>query len=327
MALSTAPSTTPPTTPPTTPSRTQSTTSSTTPSTDNLSPAVLESMKTEFSKNLSEYCGLPWTLPTGTNIDNTLYDYTMTLKVESSLHSFIIDQASIVTDLFNHEDQRSIQDTLDTADTELLQLIPEWKRYEVARYLMEPQQLEHTLGEGWRNLGSSEVDDIVNQDELISFRRRLDHVLSAFCLLYEDHGYKLPESKPEVRYFTKVWTILLEMLSSGSEWLNFKPGDKRLIASSLSRNKDRNLEVRQASGHKVDGLLLCRKDKTELGAMEAGRKDDGPTGTKALEDAKKLAKILKDMHNTITRSCAKSILKDLRVYGLLISRLRVEFVL
>ncbi|KAF9207179.1 hypothetical protein BGZ49_001033 [Haplosporangium sp. Z 27] len=191
-------------------------------------------------------------------------------------------------------------------------------------YLIIMEQHQKTVFKFRRRV--EEADDIVNEDELHAFRKRLSQVLSEFCLLYEDHNYTLPRSKLEVWYFTNVWGTLLKMLSSGSEWLYSEPGDKCSTASSLSKNKDRNLEVRQASGHKVDYLLLCRKNETELGAIEAGRKDDGPTGTKALEDARESAKILKDMHNAITKKCAKPILKDLRVYGLLISGLRVEFV-
>ncbi|KAF9381520.1 hypothetical protein BGX21_002084 [Mortierella sp. AD011] len=59
-----------------------------------------------------------------------------------------------------------------------------------------------------------------------------------------------------------------------------------------------------------------------------GKIDRGPNGTKILKDSRKLSKILKDMYDIIYCHCERKeeVQKELRVYGLLISGLRMDFV-
>ncbi|KAF9375194.1 hypothetical protein BGX21_003860, partial [Mortierella sp. AD011] len=79
---------------------------------------------------------------------------------------------------------------------------------------------------------------------------------------------------------------------------------------------------------KVDGLILSKSAPYALCAVEVGKDDKGPTGTKTLKDIRKLSKLLKDMFDIICErsSDPAQVQKDLRTFGLVISALRVDFV-
>ncbi|KAF9199292.1 hypothetical protein BGZ49_010623 [Haplosporangium sp. Z 27] len=95
----------------------------------------------------------------------------------------------------------------------------------------------------------------------------------------------------------------------------FAPREICSSASSARQNENRNLEIRQACGSKVDGLITCKKSNCEIGAIEVGDIDEGSTGTKALKDSRKLAKLLKDMFEAICNNCKSetNIRSELRV--------------
>ncbi|KAF9406835.1 hypothetical protein BGZ76_006257, partial [Entomortierella beljakovae] len=63
-------------------------------------------------------------------------------------------------------------------------------------------------------------------------------------------------------------------------------------ASSTLNNVDRDLESKYRQVRKLDGVIICLTSQDELCAIEAGKWDSGTTGTKALQDRRKLAKIL-----------------------------------
>ncbi|KAF9432774.1 hypothetical protein BGZ76_010333 [Entomortierella beljakovae] len=95
-------------------------------------------------------------------------------------------------------------------------------------------------------------------------------------------------------------------------------------ASSTHQNTNRNLEIRQACGSKVEGIFTCKKSNFGIGAIVVGEIDEVSTGTKALDDTRELAKLLKDMFEVICANCKANIRSELRVYGVIVSGLRVE---
>ncbi|KAF8951868.1 hypothetical protein BGZ46_003760 [Entomortierella lignicola] len=290
-----------------------------------MTPAVLDEMRKQFSKNYNDYSGLPWLLSSGTNVDNILFQHAMTLTFESPLHSFVLDRAESLINLFEERDQELFKVALDRSDSiEELPLLPEWKGREIMRYSKDLDGVAEVTWYPEQNTISNGLD----QAELRGFNKRLYSTMLRLSILYEDCNNALSESQSESWYIKKVWFTLFDSIVSGNTWLDFQPGEVNSSASSSRRNSDRDLGTRFACGGKIDGLFTCKKKKFEMGAVEIGPKDQGATGTKVLKDSRKLAKLLKDMFDHICSICLNpgNIRTQLRVYGFLISGLRVEFV-
>ncbi|KAF9563391.1 hypothetical protein EC968_004869 [Mortierella alpina] len=297
-------------------------------STGSLSQGAVNRMRREYSATFNEYDGSPWLLPSGTDVDRVIYEYTMTLEMESALHSFVIDRSVVLLDCFNDDDRKAFQQRIEKNDTQALTVgLPSWQQQELLRYAQEPRELEVLIGKGWMHsvVASAEEDQ---SEERIAFKKRLYLAMLRLSSLYEEYKISLPESNSESWYTTRVWGIFLDLVACGSSWLEYKPGEVSSSASSLRRNIDRDLDTRHAQGRKIDGLVFCKKTQCEVGAVEVGKADGSTTGTKVLKDGRKMAKLLKDMADTI---CSRSIRqaqakREIRVYGLLISGLRVQFV-
>ncbi|KAF9347171.1 hypothetical protein BGX26_001326, partial [Mortierella sp. AD094] len=294
-----------------------------------LSSGAVDRMKSEFSANFEKYTGSPWLLASGTNVDDTIFQHTMTLSVESSLHSFVLDRTEVLVGLFEDVDQGLFQEAIDRDASQEIAALAEWKRREIKRYSLSPKKLRDLRRSGWDFLDQQDFHATVDEYELDGFRERLHLTMSRFSSLYKHNSNKLPECRLESWFAVKVWDILMELLVTDSEWLDHGPGEISSSASSLRKNKDRSLETRHAPGRKVDGIITCKKFdfNCEIGAIEIGKTDDGPTGTKVLKDGRKISKILKDMFDLICVKCKNPTVfrSELRVYGLLISGLRVEF--
>ncbi|KAF9944043.1 hypothetical protein BGZ70_005106, partial [Mortierella alpina] len=295
-------------------------------STGSLTQGALRRMRSAYSATFKEYEGVPWLLPSGANVDEIVYRYTMTLEVESSLHSFVIDRAAALDDCFDSDgDREAFQKRLKADMQETALVLPCWQQQELLRYALQPQELEVTLSKGW----APSLNDVEGASiEHRAFRKRLYLAMLRLSSLYEEYGLSLPDTHSESWYTTNVWGTFLDLLAAGSEWLEYKPGEVCSTASSLRRNSDRDLESRHAQGRKIDGLIFCKKTQCEVGAVEVGKVDGGATGTKVLKDGRKMAKLLKDMADTIcSRMPHKSeARRDFRVFGLLISGLRAQFV-
>ncbi|KAG0208634.1 hypothetical protein BGX28_000442 [Mortierella sp. GBA30] len=298
-------------------------------SSGSLTPGALNRMKSEFSASFNEFHGKPWLLPTGTVVDEVIYKYTMTLECESALHSFVLDQTKAIVGCFEEKDQQPFRCDFDQRDSQgAAATLPDWKQKELMRYAVAPEDLRDLLSHGWRRKDEEAIQSDTGEAERDGFNKRFYLAVLRLSALYEDFGNRIPESQSEAWYATKVWGILIDLLVSGSEWLDLKLGEVSSSASSLRKNRDRDLESRHAHGRKIDGLVLCKKTQREIGAIEAGRSDEGATGTKVLKDSRKLAKLLKDMLDKMCSHCEKQdeVRSELRVFGLLISGLRVEFV-
>ncbi|KAF9178284.1 hypothetical protein BGZ50_007843 [Haplosporangium sp. Z 11] len=293
-----------------------------------LTRGALHRMRTEFSTAFNEYQGAPWLLSTGANVDDILYRHVMTLDVESALHSFVLDQTGSVMHCFEEKDRDLFQDFVNRRDSVLQLTLPQWMQDEILQYSLAPEALWDQLSCGWKRSGQNILPATVEEVEFDRFRKALYRTILCLSCLYEGHGNKLSKSKSESWYATKVWSIFFELLVWGSEWLEFEPGEVYSSASSQRKNKDRELDTRHALGRKIDGLITCGEGQYEIGAVEIGKTDEGTTGTKVLSDGRKLAKLLKDMFDTIGSQClwAGEIKGKLQVYGLLVSGLRVEFV-
>ncbi|KAF8924651.1 hypothetical protein BGZ58_001582 [Dissophora ornata] len=230
-----------------------------------LTPGAIKRMQDEFSRNFSAYKGEPWILSTGTNVDEAMHFHTLTLNVESSLHSFVLDTGN----------RASLRALRDSDDQELVKTIcrkerrtlPLWMKREIALYALEPAALEELLSHGWAH----------------------------FVDCAEDLGHE----QSEAFYALRVWNALVDGLLKNIPDIKILRGEKCSQSSSVRKNEDRDLETKKALGRRIDGIFVSRRSNLEFGAIEAGKKNEGTTGTKVLTDARKLAKLLKDMMNHI----------------------------
>ncbi|KAK3828270.1 MAG: hypothetical protein J3Q66DRAFT_322262 [Benniella sp.] len=284
-------------------------------------------MRSEFSSHFQAYRGASWTLPTGTNVDDVIFRYTLTLGVESALHSFVLVQSRWIEDKFDEKDQEHLRESLESESQSSEPSWSDWMGQELKRFAQTPDGLQDLLSKGWRHLQST-TEASIDQAQLNDFRMRLHLTMLTLSTLYRKFDNKLPETQSESWYTNKLWSPLFDLLDSESDWLRLDTGEITSDASSLRKNRDRDLETRHAPGRKIDGIIVCKKSRHELGAIEAGKTDEGASGTKVLKDGRKIAKLLKDMFDNICTTCPRStdIRKRLRVYGLLVSGPRLEFV-
>ncbi|KAG0238861.1 hypothetical protein BGW42_000022 [Actinomortierella wolfii] len=87
----------------------------------------------------------------------------------------------------------------------------------------------------------------------------------------------------------------------------------------------RTLESKQGQGRKVDGVVAAYETRQELCVIEAARADNGPNGTKALTDTRKLAKSLKDMHDHIRSRTSTNVSREVITFGLRIAASTISF--
>ncbi|KAF8977973.1 hypothetical protein BGZ46_006970 [Entomortierella lignicola] len=113
---------------------------------------------------------------------------------------------------------------------------------------------------------------------------------------------------------------------SKTDHLSYRPGEICSVASANRINRDRSICGRKASGSKVDGIFTIGKGRLEIAVIEMSRNFEEPTSTKALKDARKLGKVMKDMFDNIYLECNSEddIMGKLEVFGLLMSGPRVE---
>ncbi|KAF8986070.1 hypothetical protein BGZ46_009867 [Entomortierella lignicola] len=269
----------------------------------------------------------PWILSTGTNVDDVLYRHLKTLTKVSALHHFVLDQISTILCCFERKDKDIIQQFIaecDSSDEKSLRLC-DWKRREILRYALAPKDVWTLLRKGsdYQEEANLNVDPI----EYDAFRQPLFHAMLDIATVYRNGRNELPVSRLEIWYRTKIWGFLTNLFDS-SRNLEYGPGDITCTALTTLNNVERDLESKYRQGRKLDGVVISRITRLELCAIEAGRWDNGATGTKVLQDRRKLAKVLRDMFEII---CNKSqrpddVRRELRTCALLISGSRIDFV-
>ncbi|KAG0270129.1 hypothetical protein DFQ27_000430 [Actinomortierella ambigua] len=274
-------------------------------------------MHEEYKKNFDAFNGEEWQLASGTIVDNVICTHALSLVKESSLHSFVIERVEDLARLFEDDDDKeAVRKGLArriTGDSSM-----EAEELFLKQYLSTPDKTNTALAQGW----SSKSFDACELDE--SSRKRLYCAMLSIYTAYEEVNFRLPTMQTEAWFLTTLWAFLPSLMKAGGV-LDHQPGEIVSDATSLRKNSIRTLQSRKVHGRKIDGILTCATTRYEFGAIEAAKTDDGPQGTKALCDSRKLAKVLKDMHDRIVANASSDVRCDLVTYGLQIARSRITF--
>ncbi|KAF9320407.1 hypothetical protein BG003_006200 [Podila horticola] len=275
-------------------SRSSSSTSS------SLSSSAVQRMGDEFVQHYKEYTGRDWTLPSGTIADQILCNHIRTLSKESALHSFVIQRTRPLLSLFDDKDANAFQKYITDSDTsEAQDQLKDWQRATIEQYEASPKEIWDKLQGGW---ATNDLPPDVDASVAFSFRCSVYQAILDLATVYKSHQYRLPQGKKESWYTTKVWGFLWKIIDAGGV-LEYEPGEATSAASSLRKNSERDLESKQSQGRKIDGIVSCSATNLEICAVEAGKLDQGQSGTKILQDSVKMAKVMKDMFDAIhTRS-------------------------
>ncbi|KAF9354850.1 hypothetical protein BGX34_010777 [Mortierella sp. NVP85] len=287
-----------------------------------LGPAALKRMRNEFDQNFSAFMGKPWTLSSGVSVDDLLAPYIHTLTKESTLHSFVIADVSGLLQLVSKDsDKEELRTVLVQREGERQPDLSSIEQSYLGCYDKKPNEVEELLGNGWSNMTPSpEVPDLPD----LHFRKDVDFVLRYIYSAYEHNAFTLPATQSESWFLRKLWGFLDHFLDSKGV-LDYQPGEVYLKASAWRKNKDRSLELKQALGRKVDGVVLSCAIRLELCVLEAAPVDNGATGTKALTDTRKISKCMKDMYDYIRSKSTTNIRDQLAVFGMLISASTITF--
>ncbi|KAF9398715.1 hypothetical protein BGX21_007379 [Mortierella sp. AD011] len=212
---------------------------------------LFDFIKSEYLTKFDEFTGGPWVLPTGTNVDDLLFRYTMTLCVESSLHSFVIDKHDTLVDLFEEDDQRMFQEDIDRdVFHEATTSLPEWKKRDIMRFSLSLDRTHDLIQCGLNSLFANREDPLsaVGKSELDGFRIRVYSIMLELGDIYEKYDNKLPEFRGRSWLSKDVCDVLLPLLGYRSEWLHwiaFEPG-------SISGSSSSDLEAKESEDAGLD---------------------------------------------------------------------------
>ncbi|KAF9581739.1 hypothetical protein BGW38_001134 [Lunasporangiospora selenospora] len=281
----------------------------------------LAKMQEEFLKHYSAFKGEPWTLASGVVVDQVIAESVKTLTYESALHSFIIEDADAIMDVFpNESDRIEVQEAMEQqSERRMATLSPEELHY-LTLYDKPMSEIDDLLACGWANMPISGAYTLPDK----GFRRLVHHCIQHLYFIYRKENFLLPREQSEAWYVNKLWSIVSIIFDNGAE-IGHQPGETSSQASALRKNKRRSFDDRQLQGRKADGLIIASDTRLELCIIEAARKDAGATSTKALSDTRKMAKSMKDMHDLIRARSAQSIRDKLRTYGMRISGPSITF--
>ncbi|KAG0225737.1 hypothetical protein BGW41_004576 [Actinomortierella wolfii] len=282
-------------------------------SNSSLSPKAIKAMVDEYELNFAAYCNERWMLPSGACVDELIADHVRTLKKEVALHSFVIDDPTVILALASDpEDKAALNEVLVKRDSERTSLVSPEKREYLRRFDKDPADIRQMLARGWHHVG--EADNELPDE---AFREAAHIALLHIHVVYRNFQFRLPEAASESFYMQTLWGFIGTLILCDNA-LNFRPGEVHSQASSLRKNLHRGPESpnKQAVGRKVDGLIVTSVSLAEICLIEAARRDSGPNGTKAQSDTRKLAKGLKDSFDAICAKASTDISPHLVVYGL-----------
>ncbi|KAF9974788.1 hypothetical protein BGZ73_001722 [Actinomortierella ambigua] len=272
-------------------------------------------MKTLFKTNFDKFGGSSWKLATGTVFDDRLREKIESLSYESTLHSFIIEDVYTILETFdNAAEKHELKSAMVDLEGKGLPSPTSGELKFLQQYSLPPNELVDFLAtRGWRSVAQTLKKKPAEDFQRVA-HSCINHVLEA----YEENGFAFPQNTSESWFNIHLWGFLRRALSFPGI-LEYKTGEVASDASSHRRNKQRDLENRQFTGHKVDGMAVIAKRMLEIMYMEASKKDGGINSTKSLHDTRKLLKLVKDAHDDIRMKTFENVRDRVVTYGLRIS--------
>jgi hypothetical protein len=278
-------------------------------------------MKEEFGKHFDAFRDESWKLESGTVVDQVIVAHVTTLSYESTLHSFIIENPNVILELFSVEaDKNELKKVLmERPGEEMAKLSTEELRY-LGLYDKPPLEVDKLLAGGWANMPTSTEGPTIDDE----FRKITHCCLQFIHLIYSQGNFSLPRDQAESWFMDKLWGFLNVVFDS-EERLEHQPGEVSSQASALRKSRVRTPDERQLPGRKTDGLVSSAVTRLELCTIEAAKKDNGASSTKALSDTRKMAKNMKDMNDLVRTKSKESLRERLATYGIRISAGTITF--
>lgn len=133
-------------------------------------------------------------------------------------------------------------------------------------------------------------------------------------------------SKLEGWYEMNIWGRLIDPTFDNNQNINLVRGEGMSYASSDRKNYKRITDEQKKIGHKGDGVFRLHGNQLKFGAIKAGRKWEGKSGTKYLNDSLKIKKMLKDMIGQLVIACngREDLTRKLQVVGILYGANRIQ---
>ncbi|KAF9089954.1 hypothetical protein BGX27_002375 [Mortierella sp. AM989] len=112
-------------------------------------------MKEEYSRNYNNYGGESLMLNSGAEFDEVLFQYTMSLRSQAPLHSFILesDDFSKIVGLFpsDQEELAHLFERMKSSDTGNAYSLEDWK-VEVINHYKNAYPVDDVVFKGWDNV-------------------------------------------------------------------------------------------------------------------------------------------------------------------------------
>ncbi|KAF9990439.1 hypothetical protein BGZ75_001921 [Mortierella antarctica] len=288
-----------------------------------LSAGTIKRMRLEYQQHGSDFTCAPWIAPSGADVDTVIDRHVLALVTESPFHSYIITDPYTVLSLFICEiDKQAVGEVLKRRTGEAIWTLSKAEENYLSLYDKTPGELMDILDMGCLGvMADSRAKSTMEraQSELPdrTFCSLVHRLVDHFFRVYERNKFQLQSRKSESWFRGNLWASLHDVFNVLDE-LSYDPGEVHCQASARRKNRERDsTQTKQQVGRKADGLVSSVEPACELLVVEAANIDNGPQGTKAMNDTLKLSKMMKDMFDLILEKVGektqdKSSLKNAR---------------
>ncbi|KAF9153706.1 hypothetical protein DFQ26_000496, partial [Actinomortierella ambigua] len=290
-------------------------------STKLLSLTQIAQMQVLFQMNYDRFRGEDWVMPSGASFDWVLFGAIRNIHYECPLYSFVIENPDAVISLFTDaRDKAELKRVLIDRVEEQLPTLTAVEMAYLELFKKEPDELRELFAEkGWRAVGDS-----LQEKPSDDFQRVVYESMHQILKVYRGVRMIVPKGSSESWIVNRLWGFLADAWLSPPR-VEFHPGEVHSQASMCRRNLGRSRHTPLAAGHKVNGIVALAGREIELLVIEAAKKNEGRTGTEALDDRMKLCKLTKDMHDRIRLRTRQNVRKSIVTFGMQISGVNATF--
>ncbi|KAF9948040.1 hypothetical protein BGZ72_009994 [Mortierella alpina] len=271
-------------------------------SSSHLSPGAIKRMRLEYEQHGNDFTCTPWVVPSGADVDAVIAGHVLTLVTESPMHSYVITDPHTILKLFSYEgDRLAVGAVLNRRTGDSIWRLPASQEHYLSLYDKAPEALKEMLDMGCLGVIADARAKEGEQCDLPdrSFCSLAHRLIDQLFRVYERNKFQLQSRKSESWFRENLWANLHDIFNVPDE-LSYEPGEVHCQASARRKNRERESTLtKQQAGRKADGLVSSTEPSCELLVVEAANTDNGPQGTKAMNDTLKLSKMTKDMFDVI----------------------------